>query len=59
MCVLCAKLIFPDFVEFLKQHDIICLTEIKTDQYDEVNIDGFRFISASRAVSKRKSGDVG
>ena len=59
MCGLCAKLKFPDFEEFLKQYDIICLTEIKTDEYGEVNIDGFRFISASRAVAKRKSGGVG
>ena len=42
----CAKLKFSDFQEFLNQYDIICLSEIKTDQYDEVNIDGFKFISA-------------
>ena len=59
MCGLCAKLKFPAFQEFLNQYDIICLTEIKTDQYDEVNIDWLKFISASRAVAKRKSGGVG
>ena len=51
VCGLCAKLKFPDFDFFLKQYGIICLTEIKTDHYDEVNIDGFRFISASTAVA--------
>ena len=59
VCGLCAKLKFQDFQEFLNQYDIICLTKIKTDQYDEVNIDGFKFISASRAVAKKKSGGVG
>ena len=59
VCFLCAKLKFPDFQNFVNQYDIICLTELRTDQYDDVNIDGFRFISASRAVAKRKSGGVG
>lgn len=59
MCGLCSKLKFPDFHEFLSRYDIICLSEIKTDQYDEVDIDGFRFISTNRALAKRKSGGVG
>ena len=36
MCSLCAKIIFPDFQDFVNQYDSICLTEIKTDQYDDV-----------------------
>ena len=59
VCCLCAKLKFPDFQEFVNQYDIISLTKIKTDQYDEVNIDGYKFISVSRALARRKSGGVG
>ena len=59
VCGLRAKLKFPDFQEFINKYDIVCLTEIKTDQYDEIDIDGFKFISASRAIAKRKSGGVG
>ena len=59
VCGFCAKLIFPDSQEFINQYDIICLIEIKTDRYDAVNIDGYKFISVNKAVARRKPGGVG
>ena len=59
VCGLCAELKFPDFQEFVNQYDTICVTDIKTDQYDEMNIDGYKFVSVCRAVTRQKSGGVG
>lgn len=40
-CGLVSKLCNPDFIEFISLYDIVCLTETKLDQYDDINVEGF------------------
>ena len=54
-----SKLIIPGFQSFISNFDIICLSETKLDQFDSVNINGFKFIFANRELARRKSGGVG
>jgi hypothetical protein len=42
VCGLVSKLRNPDFREFISLYDIICLTETKLDNYDEVELDGYK-----------------
>ena len=60
VCGLVSKLKNPDFVEFITAYDIICLTETKLDQYDEVDIlEGFTLLSTvNREFCKAKSGGI-
>jgi NADH:ubiquinone oxidoreductase subunit C len=41
VCGLVSKLRNPDFREFISLYGIICLTETKLDNYDEVELDGY------------------
>ena len=60
MCVACVpSLNFRIFKNSLTNMTLLALLKLKQDQYDEVNIDGYKFISVSRALARRKSGGVG
>ena len=54
------KLLFPDFIEFIKKYDIVCISETKLDDIDVINVqlDGYTFFAKNR-ISRRKSGGVG
>ena len=56
--MLISKLNLPDFKLFISSYDVICLSETKLDQFDTVNIDGYKFIFANREIARRKSGGV-
>ena len=59
VCGLVSKINNPDFIEFISLYDIICLTETKIDQYDEVAIDGFKLLpSVIRQNCLAKSGGI-
>jgi exonuclease III len=59
VCGLVSKLRNPDFVEYISFYDIICLTETKLDEVDDVEIDGFELLaSVCRTHCKAKSGGI-
>lgn len=59
MCGLVSKLKNPDFIEFMSLYDVICLTETKIDQYDDVEVNGFKLLpSVIRQNCTSKSGGI-
>ena len=52
------KALFPDFINFINEHDIICISESKLSYEDSVNIDGFTAFYKNRKHFKRKSGGI-
>ena len=60
VCGLKRRLNYPEFLDFLHKYDIMCVTETKTDDSDDVNIEGYAFLSKHRSQAyKRKSGGIG
>ena len=61
VCGLISKLLYPDFIDFVKAHDIVCIKETKIDELDvpNIKIDGFQFWSKHRNACVRKSGGIG
>ena len=56
---LISKLEHEEFIEFVNQYDIICLTETKTDNCDCIEIDGYTTFAKHRTeLSTRKSGGI-
>ena len=54
-----SKLLNPDFVNEITQYDILCFTETKVDDYDEVVIPGYDIFSKNRnSVSSLRSGGI-
>ena len=50
---------YPEFIELIKCYDFICLTETKTDDFDNVDIPGYTFKLKNRKTkSKVKSGGI-
>ncbi|CAG2198186.1 unnamed protein product [Mytilus edulis] len=50
---------YPEFVELINKHDFICLSESKTDDFDVIDIPGYKFIMQNRKTkSKVKSGGI-
>lgn len=39
VCGLCSKLQTPDFLEFINEHEIVCLTETQTDCADVIDVE--------------------
>lgn len=59
VCGLCSKLQTPDFLEFINEHDIVCLTETKTDCADVIDVENYTVISKHRSnLSSHKSGGI-
>ena len=52
------KSLYPDFIEFINKHDIICISESKLSYEDTVNIEGFTSFYKNRLQFKRKSGGI-
>jgi len=61
VCGLLSKIICPEFVNFVKRHDIVGLQEVKTDEFDvlSVEIPGYVYVQKCRKKYKSKSGGVG
>jgi exonuclease III len=60
-CGLLSKLNLPEFTDFIKLYDIICINETKLDELDiiNVNVEGYDFLSLNRKKITRKSGGIG
>ena len=59
VCGLVSKLRNPDFREFISLYGIICLTETKLDNYDEVELDGYKLLPpVNRQNCKARSGGI-
>jgi hypothetical protein len=59
VCGLVSKLRNPDFREFISLYGIICLTVTKLDNYDEVELDGYKLLPpVNRQNCKARSGEI-
>ncbi|CAG2204073.1 unnamed protein product [Mytilus edulis] len=53
------RLQYPDFQELIKKHSIVCFTETKTDDIDEIKLDDYKFVMKNRyKIAKRRSGGI-
>ncbi|CAG2247003.1 unnamed protein product [Mytilus edulis] len=58
-CGIMTRMQYPEFIELIKCYDFICLTETKTDDFDNVDIPGYTFKLKNRKTkSKVKSGGI-
>ncbi|CAG2203416.1 unnamed protein product [Mytilus edulis] len=58
-CGLVRKSQYPEFIKLISDHDIICLTETKTDNFDNINIPEYTFKFKNRKSHSRvKSGGI-
>ena len=58
VCGLKSKLMSPDFEDFIKEYDFICVTETKLDNYDNISLENYSIITNNRSHCKHKSGGV-
>ena len=59
VCGLLSKLKIPDFLDFVKQYEIICISESKLDQYDFIEVPGFQCFTLNRGGKKKnRSGGI-
>ena len=58
VCGLVTKLRTPDLLDLVNDHDIVCLSETKHDDLDEVDIEGYLCFTKNRKRCLRKSGGV-
>lgn len=59
VCGLKSKQIYPEFISFIQQFDIIGLQETKLDNLDTIELDGFRlFFKHRKEIAKRRSGGI-
>ena len=50
---------YPEFLELVNSSDIICLSETKTDDFDQIEIPGYTFRFKNRISKTRvKSGGI-
>lgn len=47
---LVSKLKNPDFIEFMSLYHVICFTETKIDQYEDVEFNGFKLLPSERSL---------
>ena len=60
VCGLKRRTQYPEFVELVKKHDILCVCETKLDKEDVISCDGYTFINEPRKQAYiRKSGGLG
>ncbi|VDI65868.1 Hypothetical predicted protein [Mytilus galloprovincialis] len=58
-CGLVRKSQYPEFIKLISDHDIICLTETKTDNFDNIHIPEYTFKFKNRKSHSRvKSGGI-
>ena len=48
VCGIRRKLQYPEFRELISNYDLFCVTESKLDNYDIVDVPGYKFISQTR-----------
>ncbi|KAK6196333.1 hypothetical protein SNE40_001576 [Patella caerulea] len=59
VCGLKRKLLIPEFQEFIQEQDLLCLTETKLDDIDEIIVNDFSFIYKNRKkISGNRSGGI-
>ena len=58
VCGFKSKEMYPDFIQFIRQHDIICISESKLEDTDCVKIEGYTAFYKNRYKFKKKSGDI-
>ena len=59
VCGIKTKLLYPEFVNLLNKHDILCFTETKTDDLDVINHEDFIFhIKNRKKISNFRSGGI-
>lgn len=59
VCGLVNKLEYNEFVELISSHDIIGITETKSDEADEINVDGYTaYFKHRHKLSEVKSGGI-
>ena len=59
MCGIKRRLNYPEFEELIKEYDILCLTETKTDNLDNIVLKDFQLhIKNRHDVAFRRSGGI-
>ena len=58
VCGILSKLKYPDFTNFISQFDIVCISESKLDDLDDISILGYIAFYKNRGKFRRKSGGV-
>jgi exonuclease III len=58
VCGLRSKLLSYDFENFIKSYDIVCLTETKLSDHDDLEFDGYTIFMKNRKNVRRNSGGV-
>lgn len=59
VCGLKTRCLYPDFLDFLSQYDIIGLQETKTDSLDDIRIQGYNLhFKHRKEISRIKSGGL-
>ena len=56
VCSFTTKKVYPDFINFIQKHDIICISESRLADTDSVDIDGFTAFYNNRDSLIRKPG---
>ena len=58
-CGIKSRLQYPEFQNMIRNHDILCFVETKTDDLDVINFPGFKFIMKNRKnIAYRRSGGI-
>ena len=59
MCGINRRLNYPDFTELINRYDLLCFTETKTDDLDNVELNDYVFFSKNRNTCTRvRSGGI-
>ena len=60
VCGLKRRIHYPEFIETIKQFDVICMSETKLTDTDVISCEGFTFFNApTRQKFTRSSGGIG
>lgn len=58
-CSVLNKINYPEFIDLINKHDFICLSETKTDDFDTIEVPGYKFMMKNRKQNSRvKSGGI-
>ena len=49
-CGIKSRLQYPEFQNMIRNHDILCFVETKTDDLDVINFPGFKFIMKNERI---------
>jgi hypothetical protein len=58
VCGLKSKFLSPDFEDYVREHDIVCVCETKLSSDELIEVEGYSFFQKSRKGAKRSSGGV-